>query len=56
MAIYHAGKNGSALCGQSGSIGGFYATTISPAGWNQLPCEKKCKKCIAKIKARKAAK
>jgi hypothetical protein len=55
MAIYHAGKNGSALCGQSGAIGGFYACTISASGWNQLLEERKCKKCIAKIKARKAA-
>lgn len=55
MAIYHAGKNGSALCGQSGAIGGFYACTISASGWNHLPTEKKCKKCVAKIKAKKAA-
>ncbi|ULF52606.1 hypothetical protein LBP97_23215 [Serratia marcescens] len=55
MAIYHAEKNNLPMCGQSGQIGGFYSCTISPKGWNQLPVELKCKKCITKLKAKKAA-
>ena len=54
MTIYHAAKNNLPMCGQLGQIGGFYAYTVSPNGWNQLPDEQKCKKCIAKIKAKKS--
>lgn len=52
----HIGHGGSPLCGQRGTMMGFHTTTVAPAEWNALRIEWRCKKCIAKIQARKAAK
>lgn len=57
MSKYHASnKYGKPLCSQTGAIGGFTATVLKAADWNQLEECNKCAKCVAKIREMKAAK
>lgn len=56
MYKYHAkDKAGNALCGASGTQKGAHVVAVPAADWNALQPAQRCERCLAKIKAKKAA-
>lgn len=56
MALYHAGKHGTPLCGSRGNGNRYNVVCLPAKEWNESHPENRCQKCIAKIETMKAKK